>query len=495
MSERLIRLTVEDVAAFAAASGDRNPLYTDAVFARRTPFGRPIVPGALTVFAALAAVPGDRLRATGQLTARFSRPMLAGVTYRVAVREKDDGVLSVVAYEGDLSALAVELTPGPALAGAPAPAARAVPATPDTPEFPARGHEISGEYGVPAPAELRALADRLGGTEVPDPLLGALAWASWFAGMRIPGRDALFSGLRIRTTEAAEPGYRATVKSADARTGTIVVTAACPGLECELRAFRRSALPAPTWDSATRVLPAGDRLAGSNVLVVGGSRGIGAAIVSVLAAQGATVWATQRAPGAVEELRREFGEDRIRPLELDATDADQVTAAFTALGDVELDGVVLCAGPPVLLSSLHPDNVGAIREFVDTSLTMALVPLTAALERLAPGGWLAMLSSGAVEDAPEQRPQYLIAKSAIEALGRYSALRHGLRVLLARAPKMWTEMNNGPLGRMGTVPTEQVASAIVGWVLNRTEVEPVTVLSPTDLASWTFTERVPAAAP
>ncbi len=68
---------------------------------------------------------------------------------------------------------------------------------------------------------------------------------------------------------------------------------------------------------------------GANVLVVGGSRGIGAGIVSVLVAQGATVWVSQRSAGSVQVLQREFGADRVRSLVFDAADADQVDSALT----------------------------------------------------------------------------------------------------------------------------------------------------------------------
>jgi NAD(P)-dependent dehydrogenase (short-subunit alcohol dehydrogenase family) len=496
VSERLIRLDTKDVEAFAEAGGDRNPQYVDEVFARRTPSGRPILPGTLTVIAALAAVDGGTLRSAGRLDVRLSGQMLAGMTYRVSVTSKAGGVTTVLARDGELTVLVIELSPGVALAGAVQPEAADLPTIPDAVDLSerGRGEQFTGRYAVVSPAGLRELADRLGADEVPDALLGAVAWCSWFVGMQLPGRDALFSGFRVSAASTqpngvATPQYVATLRAADTRTGTVRIGVECTGagdrLDVELRAFQRAQVPIPDWTSATRLLPRSDRLAGSTVLVVGGSRGIGAAIVSVLIAQGATVLATQRSSGSVEALQREFGADRVRPVLLDATDADSVRSAFAGLTaeGVQLDGLVLCAGPAVPLSTIHPDTVDSIRDFVDTSLTSALQPLSSALGLFKTGGWLAVMSSGAVEDVPEQRPQYYIAKSAVEALGRYCASQHGLRVLLARAPKMWTEMSNGPLGRMGTVPTERVASAIVDWVLNPAD-EPVTVLSSAALKSF-----------
>jgi nucleoside-diphosphate-sugar epimerase len=115
---------------------------------------------------------------------------------------------------------------------------------------------------------------------------------------------------------------------------------------------------------------------------------------------------------------------------------------------------------------------------------MALVPLAAAAQRMAEGGWLVVMSSSAVEDLPERWLHYAVAKSAVEAVAAHCARRRNLKVLVARAPKMWTEMSNGPLGRTGTVATEQVASAIVSWVLGHATAEPFTVLGSRELAAW-----------
>lgn len=503
MNEFSLRLDAGHVADFASATGDRNPHYVDGDYARRTAFGNCVLPGALVVIAALAAVPAASLRAACGLTARFPRPLFPDRTYRVEMSEKDDTPV-VAVREGDVPVLTFELPQGDPLTDAVAPRAAPQTTEPAASEERARGDSFDGAYGLPSPDALRALACRVGAGEVPDALLGALAWGSWFTGMRVPGRDAVCSGLRVRACGApsgGDPRYRATVTAADGRTGTVVVNSGCTGegrgVEIELRAFRRRPVPAPDRESACGVLPGGERLSGRNVLAVGGSRGIGAAIVSVLAAQGASVWATERTPGQVEAMREEFGADRIRPVLLDAGDDDSLRTGLSALAEegVRLDGLVLSAGPAVLPASLHPDTVDTMRAFVDTSLTVALRPLAAAMRLLVPGGWIVILSSGAVRDVPEQLPQYLIAKSALEALGRYCAEHHGLRVLLVRAPRMWTDLTNGPLGGRGTVPTAQVAATTVGWVLGDVadgkpgDASGLTVLSPETLARWSPGDR------
>jgi len=85
--ERTISET--DIEAFAALTGDRNPLHLDAVFARRTPFGRPIAHGMLSASFVSTVIgmllPGPGALWTG-LSIRFVRPAFAGDTLTVSLR-------------------------------------------------------------------------------------------------------------------------------------------------------------------------------------------------------------------------------------------------------------------------------------------------------------------------------------------------------------------------------------------------------------------------
>ena len=47
MNDAVLRFRWEDIKAFSRASGDRNPLHLSESYARRSPFGRPVVFGVL----------------------------------------------------------------------------------------------------------------------------------------------------------------------------------------------------------------------------------------------------------------------------------------------------------------------------------------------------------------------------------------------------------------------------------------------------------------
>jgi NAD(P)-dependent dehydrogenase (short-subunit alcohol dehydrogenase family) len=87
------------------------------------------------------------------------------------------------------------------------------------------------------------------------------------------------------------------------------------------------------------------RIEGAVALVTGANRGIGRALTEALLTRGAQkVYATARNPEALRPLR----DERLVPLRLDVTDADQIRAAAAAASDVELvfnnAGVVLGSG-------------------------------------------------------------------------------------------------------------------------------------------------------
>ena len=82
------RFTEEDVAAFAALSGDTNPLHMDDGFAGRTRFGRRVVHGML-VASLVSTLIGMQLPGPGALwmqqSFRWRHPVFLGDTVEIAI--------------------------------------------------------------------------------------------------------------------------------------------------------------------------------------------------------------------------------------------------------------------------------------------------------------------------------------------------------------------------------------------------------------------------
>jgi 3-hydroxybutyryl-CoA dehydratase len=93
-------ITESDLASFAALTGDRHPLHTDASWAAASPFGKRVAHGMLVLSYALGLLPFDplyvvALRGVDEVV--FKRPTYIGDTIRVT-----GSVESLEPLEGDV---------------------------------------------------------------------------------------------------------------------------------------------------------------------------------------------------------------------------------------------------------------------------------------------------------------------------------------------------------------------------------------------------------
>jgi NAD(P)-dependent dehydrogenase (short-subunit alcohol dehydrogenase family) len=500
---RTFRLGHDHVRRFADASGDLNPLHLDKEFARATPYGRCICHGALVSIAALAAAETPVLRQVEQIHLQFKQPVFPDESYAIRAERGAERTHIEVSGRGK-PAVAITL-----VADAAGPPLRAVRAADGPLDLRGSAREWTlEEVAAAGPFReryacrldlLSALARELGAGDVPDVILLWLAAASYTVGMVAPGRDALFAGARIQRASAAPVGaLTASVSAVDDRTGLVAIDASLDhgnaSATLALQTFLRPPVPTPDRSSIAQYLTPSTALSGRNVLVVGGSRGLGAALTGALATQQATVWAGfARSAGHAERLRAEFGPDHVRLLQFDAEDVQQTRTALARLREEVdmLDGIALCAAPPLFETALNPEAAEPVLRFLHSSVALAVVPLVEAVEALAPGGWLAVMSSSALEDPPDGWPHYVIAKAALEGVATYCARRTRARVLVVRAAKMLTDSTNTPLGRLDAIPAEKVAAAITRWAMSEAPAGEVQLLSPQDVTGMLAAAEAP----
>jgi len=105
-------LTQEQIARYAAASGDHNPIHVDEAFARGTPFGGTIAHGMLvlaSISEMMAAAFGEAWLAGGKLRVRFRAPARPGdtatATGRVVAIDSGQVRCTVACYNGQGEAL------------------------------------------------------------------------------------------------------------------------------------------------------------------------------------------------------------------------------------------------------------------------------------------------------------------------------------------------------------------------------------------------------
>lgn len=132
-------------------------------------------------------------------------------------------------------------------------------------------------------------------------------------------------------------------------------------------------------------------LQGRNVVVVGGSRGVGRSIVEAAVSEGATVLAVARSEQTLAEIARETS--GVKTFAVDATVDIAPDQVFAAL---EPDVLVICAGALAPSAPLHEQNWEAFSANWETDVKASFLFCKAALRRpLKPGARVVLISSGA----------------------------------------------------------------------------------------------------
>ena len=463
LSQTSVSFAEQDVAAFSDASGDRNPLHLSHNYARRTPYGQPVVFGCLGAMACLGHVHLPAGWVATSLEAQFRGPIFLGVMYRVETSE-NEGKWRARLFDGSALVLSVTVTaeishknetreeiPRASAFGRSEAASRRE-------EEIIPGMEISGVYACNTVA-LAALAARWG---VDRLLAMLLCWSSYLVGMELPGESALFCKLVLyfRGTDPrpATMVYRASVASVDSRFGQVAIDVSllsggsivASGHCCS---FIRPAVPAAVEIDSRGVRP--NSLAGRVAVLLGSSRGLGAAIKQALELRGAAVYGMARSPNAGELLRTEVG---------DAADPETLRRLRKRVlrEHGRLDVLICNACPPVLPLRLEPNASGRIRAYIEMAVSLTLAPLCEFLELLnGSDGCVVIISSVFVEHPVKEFPHYVAAKQTVEMLGRVASLQYRrVRTLIVRPQKLLTAMTNTPLGRLDAASPESIANRI-----------------------------------
>ena len=184
-------------------------------------------------------------------------------------------------------------------------------------------------------------------------------------------------------------------------------------------------------------------LTGKNMVVIGGSRGVGRRIVEVAICNGAQVLAVARQEGPLRKLAQEVSGTKV--LSLDATDEGAPSKVFDAL---QPDILVLCAGAFPPAAPLHEQSWQEFAVNWETDVKIAFHFCKAALSRPLPAGALVIvISSGAALAGSPNSGGYAGAKRTQIFMANYSQkesdrLRLGLR-FMALAPRIMPDTELG----------------------------------------------------
>ncbi|MER5213936.1 SDR family NAD(P)-dependent oxidoreductase [Streptomyces sp. NPDC002838] len=477
-----VRATAAVVETFRHASADDNPLHVDADYARRTAFGGPVVYGVLGTLLALSGLAPRPEHRPVRISARFQAPVYADQDYTCEVTEDSPEHAKVRLRDGGRTLLEVtaEFREGPGPDAGAHPEAsdsqvRERAREADLSEF-TRGLSVGVGYAPRWDAVVR-LVDELGlrARGLGPVPVGVLAWISYLVGMEAPGQSALLSDFELLFEDAGSAGgFTASAEVADVqerfRMLRLSGTAEALGVRAEatVRAFHRAEVPAGDVDALTGLLPDGEPLAGRTALVVGASRGLGAAITQALALQGAEVYAGfHRSAQDAADMAARIGAagSRIHPMPGDAADPEWVAGALERIRDERggLDVLVLNACPTPAELPLEPATSGRAADHVTRALALTREPLAGlAAEVAGRGGRVAAVSSAWTAEPQPGWTAYVTAKFAVEGLLRAAAVEYpDASWLIARPPRLRTAMTATPLGGDRGAAVEPVAAAFV----------------------------------
>ena len=453
-----MRFTALHIDAFYRASGDANPLHRDAAYALRSQFGKPVVYGMAAVLYALGQWSGGRRVRLAAIRADFKKPLFEGESYDFQINETRNGFRCRLG-KGPVDYALITLVPrarppAPPNADVPgggthfpfAPAASAAPA----PQIDAR--EVRYRAGDCSALEA---AFGIGRHTLPASQLTALLWASYHVGMEMPGRQALFSELRIEFSDAvSELGdirLQLAAAAFDERFNRYTLSARGDGIErLSIAAFKRpEPVDFPLSGTAGFDGEAAP-LQGKTVFVSGAARGFGAVVARSSALAGARVAINFRGDAAAAHALRDELRNAGHAADAFACNLEDASSSAKLCADITaaaggLDVIVNNAAPAIRELQFSEQTDEELLAFVRQNLVITLHTSRYLLPLLREGGQFIHISSKYLAKPARGFAHYLTAKSAQEGLILALAEEHrGIDFVIARLPRILTDQTNLP---------------------------------------------------
>lgn len=184
-------------------------------------------------------------------------------------------------------------------------------------------------------------------------------------------------------------------------------------------------------------------LTGKNIVVIGGSRGVGRQIVEIGIREGAHVLAVARQEAPLQKLAQDF--PGVKTLQIDATEESAPEKVF---GVLVPDILILCAGAFPPAAPLHELSWPEFSVNWDADVKIAFHFLKATLSRPLPAGTtVVLISSGAALAGSPNSGGYAGAKRTQMFMANYSqkeSNRLGLALrFIAVAPRIMPDSDFG----------------------------------------------------
>lgn len=435
-----------DVDAFAALSGDHNPLQTNPLLARRLMFGGPVVHNINLLLWALNESIEHACR-LDSLTVSFLSPVRVGESVVCQVVSVRGSVLRIELHVGNVKTTKIKATFTDAATGNDILNTRPQRGTCHEMSASGIGH-AAGSMGLETDVnDLGATFPRLARC-LPHDQVAVLLATTRLVGMECPGLHSVFTGLVLsfeRPDATAPPRLNWRVQRFDPRFSHVTMEVAAPGAHGEITALLRPPPQDQPRYAEVKAHVAPTAFAERRALVIGGSRGLGELCGKLLAAGGADVCLTYHrgvadAESVAADINGGGGGGKATIMEMDVLNLQN--GAVNALAGMEWKPTHLYyfPTPPITASSPKVFSDQLFSLFCSYYVTGFFNTVTAVKSTVF--GPLSVLypSSIYVQEIPDALGEYAAAKAAGEAVCRHlGRIDPTLTIHVERLPRLPTD--------------------------------------------------------
>jgi acyl dehydratase/NADP-dependent 3-hydroxy acid dehydrogenase YdfG len=445
------RFGMADQLAFAALSGDYNPMHMDVLAARRTQAGAPVVHGMHALLWALEELAAAELIGPPlcEIRAQFRKFTYLDLPCDLKLMRWDSDAARAELCSNGLVLTTIQLRNGerqtaadsPRLAEPEAAIADSVPREPALQDLTGlRGRTTAA--GAPAEFEsaFPALVRALGSNRV-----AALAALSRLVGMVCPGLHSIFAGLTIDLIESQSQrsGIGFEITKLHHRSRMVGMNVAGSNISGAVTSFMRwPPVAAPSMTAVSAIVGA-EKFVGTSALIVGGSRGLGAVTAKAIAAGGGKVVVTYK-QGRDEAVKLAAEINAVcRTGICTVLSYDCCLDATRQLSDLpeDINQLYYFATPPIFARTSDLFSPERFREFCSVYVD-GFGDVCRFVRAHSRASTLAVFypSSVAVEEVPTDLAEY--AKAKVEGEKLCAAIMGqvaGLKIVVGRLPRVLTD--------------------------------------------------------
>ncbi len=392
---------------FKSLSKDISPVHTNLGYCRRTPFGKPIVFGALVVLLCHRQAAPKTYRKLNFLKAAFKHPLFWDQHYKLKVEVQGTEIFCSV-KSGNLTCVTVHFSYEPASAitsGAP--------------------KRIKKHLTYRANKRSLKKIDRLLNWKrnpQDNKLIELLSWISSYTGVIAPGPQALLAEFEIELDRIRSKSCILD-QNFDNRFNILITTAIFENSLVKITALKR---PSPVAANPIKAFQSSNLFHNQKILLTGGSRGFGLSLSKVLNQTSAQVLAPAR-----------------KALDLEIISSVKTFVRKNLKFFKDLDIVILNASGNFEKVKFADASIAKWLDEINLELKINLLLFHEIIPHLKKPARVIFISSIYVKTEPHELSSYVISKAISELAIKYASKENPeLNVSVYRMPKFLSDRTN-----------------------------------------------------